>query len=86
MTTTIFLVPIKGDSFEIAFETQESLTFTYSLLNFENEILFSEVNSLDVFENETFMISPESGIPSGELINQFNFNDGPSKTIITIKG
>lgn len=86
VTVTIFPVPIIEDSFEMTLEAIESVSFTYTLLTFDGEVLFTEDYILPAGASETFLITPEIGIPAGELVNNFNFNDGSSKSIITIKG
>ncbi|MFT5822228.1 MAG: hypothetical protein ACI8ZM_003484 [Crocinitomix sp.] len=85
LTATIFPVPITGDEFEIELESTATISFTYTLLDFEGTPLFSEEYSIAAGESETVLIAPEGGVPTGNLVNQFNFSDGSSKSMITVK-
>ncbi|MCK4663706.1 MAG: hypothetical protein KAT68_12620 [Bacteroidales bacterium] len=82
---TIFPVPIDGDNFSIKLKATASLIFTYELFDSNGNRIFDEKLSIKKDYDEIFQIQPAGGIPSGILINRFEFKDGSYISITTQK-
>jgi len=76
----IYEVPIQGNKFNLELTAAGKMACTYELYDFSGNLLHSEVLNLDTNQTLKKQIHPANGIPNGQLVNKFIFNDGSQVT------
>jgi len=85
LEVTIFPVPIRDNTFSINFQATATLDFTYELFDFTGTRLHKMDYSIIKDHNEDHVISSNTTIPAGILLNKLTFIDGSSISITTLK-
>jgi hypothetical protein len=81
----ILPVPIMNDKFRLRLKATADVTFIYRLLDFTGKELYSEEMTVIAGDASVRLIKPSAGIPSGQLINRFEFLDGSKIVIQSLK-
>lgn len=87
LSVNIYPVPIQGDEFEMNLQSAATLKFDYFLIDMQGNELFQRKFVIHQGHNRThnIKVNGSTGIPSGQLVNKFVFEDGSVKTVMTIK-
>ncbi len=85
LNATVFEVPIKGNTFNIHFQTTANVEFAYELIDGQGQRLFTSRFKLKQGYDANVAIDPQLSLPNGLLVHRFVFADGSAKTITTIK-
>ena len=84
LDATIFPVPLQDDyKFSINLTTTARSEFTYELLDFNGNLVYTKNFLLEKDHDKDHLIISDVQIPTGLLLNRFIFNDGSSFTITT---
>lgn len=80
-----FPVPITGNSFSLDLLSTKRLSFTYELIDAENNLLVNTNFDLEKDFQVTKLIEVSQGIPNGLLFNKMKFADGSEINFTTMK-
>lgn len=85
LNVNIFPVPIEENYFNMTLSATQAVEFEYTLFSFNGELIYSNSYVIENGSSETFQIEPESELQAGYYINYFEFSDGSTMSILTVK-
>ncbi|MEX1001025.1 MAG: hypothetical protein WDZ35_02835 [Crocinitomicaceae bacterium] len=85
LEANIFPVPIQDDEFTLSMTAKAKLKFDYVLYDLNGEELFRRNFVIPKDHSREQIIKIHNGIPSGQLVNKFYFEDGSVLEFQTIK-
>lgn len=85
LSVNIYPVPITDDKFNIDMTASEHLKFTYEFRDGGGNLLYNQKFSLKKGQQWKHTVAPKGGVPSGNHINRFVFDDGSVLSLQTIK-
>ncbi len=87
LTATAFPVPIIDNTFSLHLHATANVKFTYTLTNLDGNVIYTENFKLAKGYDRNHQIQMPEGqiIPSGILVNRFEFSDGSVMTFQSVK-
>lgn len=85
LSVLAYPVPIVENGFNIDYTATARVSFTYTLLDSELNVLFEKEYTIGKDVSVTDEITVEEGIPTGILFNKFTFSDDSQTVFQTIK-
>jgi len=85
LSASVFPVPIEDDEFTLSLQADAKLKFDYVLSDFSGEELYRKTFVVQKGHNRLHPVKVNQGIPDGQLVNRFIFEDGSELQFQTVK-